>query len=101
MEIGFSTSSCSPCTRYRQTGLLLRDQLIVEDGDEVIINEFHIWRGSQKNELNKLFDVACKSTYKGSQYEDNLKLRFRYSFVNKHIKAVDRCCVYILTKYLF
>lgn len=75
--------------------------MIVEEGDEVIINEFLMWRGPQKNKLNKLFDAVCNSTCKTSQYEENLKLRLRYTFVNKHIKAVNRCCIYTLTKHLF
>lgn len=102
-EIGFSTSCFSPYTRYRQTGLLLRDQLLVEEGDEFILNEFHMWRGPQEYQDNRLRGVNFKNknSFQRSETEENLKLRLRYTFVNKHIKAIDRRCVYTLNKQLF
>ncbi|VVC44125.1 Protein arginine N-methyltransferase,S-adenosyl-L-methionine-dependent methyltransferase [Cinara cedri] len=103
VQIGFSTSCYSPFTRYRQTGLLLRDQLLVNNGNEFMINELHIWRGPQTNLINKLFDriVSRKSSLKSCTYEQDLKIRLRYTFVNKYTKAVDRRCIYILNKHLY
>lgn len=82
--------------------MLLRDQLLVNEGDEFTIDEFIMWRGPQKNEENKLFDsVIRKNIYNKSMYEENLKLRLRYTFVNKFMTAIDRRCTYTLTKYMF
>lgn len=102
-SIGFSTCSDSPCTRYKQTGLLLRDQLLINKGDEFTINEFSMWRGPQQNQVNKALDEtnSCKNTPKYSLYEESLKLRLRYTFVNKYIKAVDRRCAYTISRYLY
>lgn len=97
-DIGFSTSCFSPYTRYRQTGLLLRDQLLVEEGDEFTLNEFHMWRGPQINQENELLG---KNSFQRSETEENLKLRLSYTFVNKYVKAIDRRCVYTLTKQLY
>lgn len=101
-KIGFSTSCYSPHTRYRQTGLLLRDQLLVVEGDEFIINEFHMWRGKQ-NLVNNPFEktTVSKSSSNNSPDEENIKLRLRYTFVNTYMKAIDRRCAYTLTKQLF
>lgn len=102
VPIGFSTSSFSPNTRYAQTGLLLRDQLIVREGDDFIINEFHMWRGPQENEENKLFEgTVCENTCNKKAFEENLKIRLSYTFVNKYNKAIDRRCAYILVKKFF
>lgn len=102
-QIGFSTSCFSPYTRYRQTGLLLRDQLLVVQGDEFTINEFHMWRGPQKNQVDNPFENATvnESSKDRSQQEENIKLRLRYTFVNQFMKAIDRRCAYTLTKQLF
>lgn len=102
-EIGFSTSCFSPYTRYRQTGLLLRDQLLVEEGDEFTLNEFHMWRGPQENQENKLLGInpKDKNSFQKSETEEHLKLRLRYTFVNKYVKAIDRRCVYVLPKQLY
>lgn len=100
--IGFSTSSFSPNTRYAQTGLLLRDQLIIKEGDEFFINEFHIWRGPQENTENKSLEgIVVGNTLKITTCDENLKIRLRYTFVNKYNKAIDRRCAYIITKKLF
>lgn len=103
VQIGFCTSSFSPFTRYKQTGLLLRDQLLVNNGDRFILNELHIWRGPQKNSINKMFDriISSKNYYGNSNYEQNLKFRLSYTFMNKYIQATNRQCLYILNKYLF
>lgn len=102
VNIGFSTSSFSPFTRFKQTGLLLRDQLLINHGDILTINEFVMWRGPQQNKKNKLFDaILSKKHTNNAMYEEDLKLRLRYTFVNKLMKAVDRRCSYTLTKYLF
>lgn len=101
-SIGFSTSSFSPYTRYRQTGLLLRDELIVRQGDEFKINEFHMWRGPQLGLENKLFKRTSNANiYKKIENDENLKLCLKYTFVNKIIKAIDRRCAYVLVKHLF
>lgn len=99
-EIGFSTSCFSPHTRYRQTGLLLQDQLIVEQNDIFIINDFRMWRGSQ-NRPYKPYNKNIAKTCLKSRNEENLKLRMRYTFVNRHMKVVDRCCAYTLIKDLY
>lgn len=113
VQIGFSTSCFSPHTRYRQTGLLLRDQLIVNQGDEFIINDFSMWRGHQENKMWKNYDSKNKSKDKLFQkistirikdkpsHDENLKLRLKYTFVNKHMKAINRRCAYTLKKELF
>lgn len=103
IQIGFCTSSFSPFTRFRQTGLLLRDQLLVNNEDEFIINELHIWRGPQKNSTNKLLDkIICSKNYYGnSNYEQSLKFRLSYTFKNKYIQATNRRCLYTLNKHLF
>lgn len=98
-KIGFSTSSYSSFTRYKQTGLLLRDQLLVENKNEFIINEFYMWRGPQENGKNELFEkiTAGRSLYDKIKYERNLKLRLSYTFENQHMKVLNRRCVYCLT----
>jgi len=103
LQIGFSTSSFSPYTRFRQTGLLLRDQLLVEQGDKFKINEFRMWRGPQKSENTMLVgeDTITKSTCNRFGPEENLKLRLRYTFINKKTKAINRRCAYTLAKQLF
>lgn len=100
MQIGFSTSCFSPHTGYQQTGLLLRDQLLVVQGDEFILNEFHMWRGPQ---VNNPFEnsIASNSSCNNSLQEENLKLRLRYTFINQFMKAIDRRCAYTLIKNLF
>jgi len=61
-----------------------------------------MWRGPQQNQRNKLFDaIISKNISQKTEYEENLKLRLRYTFVNKHTKAVNRRCAYTLTKYIF
>lgn len=94
--IGFSTSCYSPHTRYRQTGLLLRDELVLEKDDIFIINDFRIWRGPNQHKA----DNETINTLKSSD-EENLKLRLKYTFVNKHMEAIDRRCAYTLIKHLF
>lgn len=101
LQIGFSTSSYSPYTRFRQTGLLLRDQLLVEQGDKFKINEFHMWRGPQQNQILVGEDTITKSTCNRYGQEENLKLRLNYTFVNQYTKAINRRCAYTLTKQLF
>lgn len=103
LSIGFSTSSFSPFTRFKQSGLLLRDQLIIQSGDLFTINEFTMWRGPQKDKLNKQFDqqIINKNTCDRSNYDECLKLRLRYSFINEYMKATDRQCAYTLNKYVF
>lgn len=101
LQIGFSTSSFSPYTRFRQTGLMLRDQLLVEQGDKFRINEFRMWRGPQQSEANMLIGEITKSTRNRFGPEENLKLRLRYTFVNKYTKAINRRCAYTLVKQLF
>ncbi|XP_060847189.1 protein arginine N-methyltransferase 1-like [Rhopalosiphum padi] len=101
IQIGFSTSSYSPYTRFRQTGLLLRDQLLVEQGDKFKINEFHMWRGPQQNQILVGEDTITKSTRDKCGPEENLKLRLNYTFVNKYTKAINRRCAYTLVKQLF
>jgi len=106
LQIGFSTSSYSPFTRFRQTGLLLRDQLLVEQGNKFIINEFRMWRGPQTTQqTQKTMSVGEKTITKSTSNrfgpEENLKLRLRYTFVNKYTKANNRRCAYTLTKQLF
>lgn len=100
VSIGFSTSCYSPHTRYRQTGLLLRDQLMIFQGDEFIINEFHMWRGPQ---INNPFEntTSCKIYNNSLHDEENLKFRLRYTFVNNIMKAIDRRCAYTIIKDLF
>lgn len=100
-KVAFSTSSYSSFTRYKQTGLLLRDQLLVENKNEFIINEFYMWRGPQQNGNNKLFEIITvgKSPYDKSKYEQNLKLRLCYTFVNQYMKAINRRCVYTLSNH--
>lgn len=102
VSVGFSTSSGSPFTRYKQIGLLLRDQLLVIEGDKFIINEFIMQRGPQDNKSK--YDPSTtiyENTSKKSVCEDSLKLRLNYTFVNKYTKAIDRRCIYTITKYLF
>lgn len=103
IQIGFSTSSYSPYTRFRQTGLLLRDQLLVEQGDKFKINEFRMWRGPQLSQKTMLVgeDTINKSTCNRFGPEENLKLRLRYTFINKKTKAINRRCAYTLVKQLF
>ncbi|XP_060858397.1 uncharacterized protein LOC132935795 [Metopolophium dirhodum] len=103
LQIGFSTSSFSPYTRFRQTGLLLRDQLLVEQGDKFKINEFRMWRGPQQSQKTMLVgeDTINKSTCNRFGPEENLKLRLRYTFINKKTKAINRRCAYTLAKQLF
>lgn len=101
VPIGFSTSSSSPFTRYKQIGLLLRDQLLVLEGDKFTINEFSMQRGPQNNELKDASSTISKNNSKKSEFEDSLKLRLNYTFVNKYTKAIDRRCIYTITKYLF
>ncbi|XP_027840234.2 uncharacterized protein LOC114121922 [Aphis gossypii] len=101
LQIGFSTSSYSPYTRFRQTGLLLRDQLLVEQGDKFKINEFHMWRGPQQNQIIVGEDTITKSTCDRYGQEENLKLRLNYTFINQYTKAINRRCAYTLSKQLF
>jgi len=103
LQIGFSTSSFSPYTRFRQTGLLLRDQLLVEQGDKFIINEFRMWRGPQQSQQTMLVgeNTIIKSTCNRFGPEENLKLRLRYTFINKNTKAINRRCAYTLAKQLY
>lgn len=101
LQIGFSTSSYSPYTRFRQTGLLLRDQLLVEQGDKFKINEFHMWRGPQQNQILVGEDTITKSTCNRHGSEENLKLRLNYTFVNQYTNAINRRCAYTLVKQLF
>lgn len=83
--------------------MLLRDELLVENGDVFVINEFSMQRGPQQNPREELCDetIDCQNTLKKVRYEDNLKLRLRYTFVNKYIKAMNRRCAYTVIKYLF
>jgi len=101
--LGFSTSSHSPSTRHKQTGLLLRDQLLVNENDEFIINEFCMWRGPQSNQGNTPSNETTNNEIicLRSAYEENLKLRLMYTFVNEQTKAINRRCAYTVTKYLF
>ncbi|XP_025196022.1 probable protein arginine N-methyltransferase 1.2 [Melanaphis sacchari] len=101
LQIGFSTSSYSPFTRFRQTGLLLRDQLLVEQGDKFKINEFYMWRGPQQKQKLVGENIITKSTRNRYGPEENLKLRLNYTFINQHIKAINRHCAYTLVKQLF
>jgi len=103
LQIGFSTSSFSPYTRFRQTGLLLRDQLLVEQGDKFKINEFRMWRGPQQSQKTMLVgeNTITKSTCTRFGPEENLKLRLRYTFINNKTKAINRRCAYTLVKQLF
>jgi len=98
LNIGFSTSSFSPYTRFKQTGLLLRDQLLIFNGDKFTINEFTMWRGPQINQENKQFDTIYQKTCKYLKYEENLKIRFKYSFTGKNNRAINRGCVYTVQK---
>jgi len=102
VSVGFSTSSSSPFTRYKQTGLLLRDQLPVLEGDKFTINEFSMQRGPQNNKLkDDASSTISKNNIRKFEYEESLKLRLNYTFVNKYTKAIDRRCIYTITKYLF
>lgn len=82
---------------------MLRDQLLIEEGDEFIINEFRMWRGPQKIQTNNLNgEVAIiNSTCNRFGQEENLNIRLRYTFVNKCIKVINRRCAYTLVKQLF
>lgn len=79
--------------------MLLRDQLLVENGDVFEINEFCMLRGPQQNPKKETID--CQNTLKRFRYEENLKLRLRYTFINKYVKAMNRRCAYTVIKYLF
>lgn len=80
---------------------MLRDQLLVEEGDQFVLNEFIMIRGPKGE--NKQFEITnnCESTSKKSEYEDSLQLRLCYTFINKYTKAIDRRCAYTVTKYLY
>lgn len=61
-----------------------------------------MWRGPQENGNNELFEriTAGKSPCDKIKYDQNLKLRLSYTFVNQHMKVFNRRCVYCLTNRL-
>jgi len=79
---------------------LLRDQLLIKQGDEFKLNDFHMWRGPQKQE-NTLHETIGDNHVKEFDYSENLKLRLQYTFVNKYTNAVNRRCAYILERNLY
>lgn len=82
---------------------MLKDELLIKPDDEFILHEFHLWRGAQKNEINKLFDNTINNGNFNNRYkyDEHLKFRLRYTFVSQLTKVIDRGCIYTLTRQLF
>ncbi|XP_050528964.1 uncharacterized protein LOC126898708 [Daktulosphaira vitifoliae] len=110
-SIGFSTSSFSPKTRYRQCGLLLDQELIVEKGD-TFKGFICIWREQRnKNISKKNSDKMCNccKNNPSTNLENSLihlrneylNISLKYSFKNKHMANSDVVCQYELLRQIF